>query len=129
MAKSVGRKFVVKRDGVPVANVRTRSLSINREQVDATDDDSNGWREHLGDVAQADVSMSVEGVFSDDSILQEALNTDQGLVAHTLETPSGATIDGDFAMTSFELEAAYNEVATYTFEIQSSGPATFNPAP
>jgi len=129
MAKNVGRKFIVKRDGTPVANVRTRSLSINREQIDATDDDSNGWREHLSDVAQADVSLSVEGVFADNSILQEALNQNQGLIAHELEFPDGAIISGDFAMTSFELEAAYNEVATYTFELQSSGEITFTAAP
>lgn len=129
MAKNVGRKFIVKRNGSPVANVRTRSLTINREQVDVTDDDSSGWREHLGDVAQAEVNMSVEGVFSSQSILSEAMDTTSGLVAHTLEFPDGATISGDFALTSFQLEASYNEVSTYSFELQSSGSISYTAAP
>lgn len=128
MAKNVGRKFIISRDGTPIANVRTKSLTINRENVDATDDDSNGWREHIADVGQAEVNISVEGVFNGHDIMTEALDIDSGLVAHELEFPDGATLTGSFALGSFELEATYNEVSTFTFEIQSSGEITYTAA-
>lgn len=128
MAKQLGRKIIVARGGTPIANVRTKSLSINREPVDVTDDDSAGWRELLDEPGQMEINMTVEGVFSSDSILQEAMSTSSGLTAHTLTFADGGALTGSFALASFELEGAYNEAATYSFEIQSSGVITYTPA-
>lgn len=123
MAKNVGRKFLVKRGdpAATIANVRTRTMSINRELIDASDDGSSGWRELLDDVGQAEVNMTVEGVFSSHDIMEEALDLATGLVASELECPDTSTIDGDFALANFELTGEYNGIATYSFEIQSSG--------
>lgn len=130
MAKNVGRKFLVKRGdpAATIANVRTRTLSINRELIDVSDDDSSGWRELLADIGQAEVNMTVEGVFSSHDIIEEALDLTSGLVAHELEFPDTSTIAGDFALSSFELTGEYNGVATYSFEIQSSGEITYTGA-
>lgn len=131
MAKQMGRKITISRGGSPaepIANVRTKTVSINREPVDATDDDSNGWRELLGEPGQSELNMTVEGVFASDTILSEALDTSSGLVAHTLEFDDGATIEGDFFLATFELTGEYNGVATYSFELQSSGEVTYTAA-
>lgn len=124
MAKSLGRKITLERDGAPIANIRTKSLSINRELVDTTDDDSSGWAEHLDEAGQVEVTMSVEGVFADDTVLQEALDPASGNKPHTLIYPDGSEISGDFGIASFEQEAEYNAVTTYSFELRASGEVT-----
>lgn len=128
--KNVGRKFIVKRGdpATAIANVRTRTLSINREQIDVTDDDSSGWRELLDDIGQAEVNMTVEGVFSSHDIMEDALDTSTNVVASELELPDTATVDGDFALSSFELTGEYNGVATYSFELQSDGEISYTAA-
>lgn len=128
MAKFLGRKLILQRDGTPIANIRTKSLSINRELVDTTDDDSGAWAEHLDEPGQIEVTMSVEGVFADDSILDDALDPQSGNVAHTLVYPDGSEISADFGISSFEQEAEYNDVTTYSFELRASGEVTRTPA-
>lgn len=124
MAKYLGRKVILSKSGVPVANIRTKSLTINRELVDVTDDDSGAWAEHLDEPGQIDVSMSVEGVISDYSVLDDALSPTSGNQTHTLTYPDGSTISASFGLSSFALEDTYNDVSTYSFELRASGTVT-----
>jgi len=96
MAKYLGRKVILKKDNTPIANVRTKSLSINRELVDSSDDDSGAWATHLDEPGQIDVSISVEGVIADHSILGEALNVATGNETYTLTYPDGGIVSGSF---------------------------------
>jgi TP901-1 family phage major tail protein len=125
MAKYLGRKVILKKDNTPIANVRTKSLSINRELVDSSDDDSGAWATHLDEPGQIDVSISVEGVIADHSILGEALNVATGNETYTLTYPDGGIVSGSFGLSSFALEDTYNDVSTYSFEMRASGEVTY----
>jgi len=125
MAKYLGRKVILKKDTTPIANVRTKSLSINRELVDSSDDDSGAWATHLDEPGQIDVSISVEGVIADHSILGEALNVATGNETYTLTYPDGGIVSGSFGLSSFALEDTYNDVSTYSFEMRASGEVTY----
>lgn len=127
MSKQLGREITVERDSEPIANIRTKSMSVNREPVDFTDDDSSGWRELAEKPGQIEVSMSVEGVLSDDTLRDEALSTD-GLKVNTLEYSDGGTVAGDFLLTSYEEEGTYNDVTTFSAELQGSGEITYTAA-
>jgi len=126
MAKYLGRKVILKKDNTPIANVRTKSLSINRELVDSSDDDSGAWATHLDEPGQIDVSISVEGVIADHSILGEALNVATGNETYTLTYPDGGIVSGSFGLSSFALEDTYNDVSTYSFEMRASGEVTYS---
>jgi len=126
MAKYLGRKVILKKDNTPIANVRTKSLSINRELVDSSDDDSGAWATHLDEPGQIDVSISVEGVIADHSILGEALNVANGNETYTLTYPDGGIVSGSFGLSSFALEDTYNDVSTYSFEMRASGEVTYS---
>ena len=127
MSKYLGRKVILSKSGTPIANVRTKSLSINRELVDSSDDDSGAWATHLDEPGQIDVSISVEGVIADHSILGEALTVATGNEAYTLTYPDGGIVAGSFGLSSFALEDTYNDLSTYSFEMRASGEVTYTP--
>ncbi len=126
--KHLGRKAIIKRDSEPIASVRTKETSVNRESVDVTDDDSSGWRELLGEAGQVEVSISVSGVLANDDLRDEALSVSGGLKATTLEYPDGGTLEGDFFLSEYSESHEYNEAAEFEAEMQSSGQVTYTPA-
>lgn len=127
MAKALGRKLIVSRDGQPIANLRTKSLSINNETVDVTDDDSSGWQEYLDEPGQIGVSWSVDGVLANDTLRQEALSKTL-IKANTITFADGATMTGSFILSSYSEDHGYNEAGTFSGEMQSSGAITYTPA-
>lgn len=129
MAYNVGRKLVVKRGGTKIASVRTKTMTINNEAIDITDDDDSGYRTLLEDPAQKQIDLSVEGLTSDDVLIDKAANGTSLIELYTLELPSGATITGDFRFNNLEIGAEYNAAVTFTAEIQSTGSYTFTAAP
>lgn len=127
MAKHLGRNVILNRGATPVANMRTKSISVNRELVDVTDDNSSGWAEHLSEAGQMDVSISVEGVISDRAFLGTVLDPTLGDETYTLVYPDGGEISGSFGVTSFSNENSYNEASTYSFELRGNGVITYTP--
>ncbi len=125
MAKHLGRNVLLERGAVPVANLRTKSISVNRELVDVTDDDSIGWAAHLAEAGQMDVTISVEGVISDRAFMGAVLDPNLGDETYTLTYPDGGILTGTFGVTSFSSENAYNEASTYSFELRANGPVTY----
>lgn len=129
MSFNVGRKLVVKRGGTKVAAMRTKTVTVNNEAVDITSDDDSGYRKLLEEPGQKQIDMSVEGLMSDDALIDKAVNGTALVEEYTIELPSGATIVGDFRFNNLELGAEYNAAITFTAEVQSSGEYTFTAAP
>lgn len=127
MAKTLGRKMIFKRNGTPIANLRSKSLSINNELVDTTDSDSSGWAERLAEPGQKEVVLSVSGVLANDTLRAEAISTSL-LQADTIEFADGATLTGNFVLGNYSEGHEYNEVATFDAEVQSSGEITYTAA-
>lgn len=128
MAFNVGRKLTIKRAGTTIASVRTKTVTINNEAVDISTDDDSGYRTLLEDPGQKQIDMSVEGLTSDDVLIDKAANGTSLIEEYTITLPSGATIVGDFRFNNLELGAEYNAAITFTAEIQSSGSYTFTAA-
>lgn len=128
MAKHLGRKVILKDEAdEPIANLRTKEVSVDREPVDVTDDDSSGWREIIPEPGQVNVNMSVSGVLANDDLRALAISTD-GLKARTLEYPDGGTLTGDFFLASYSETHEYNAASTFESEIQSSGTIIYTPS-
>lgn len=129
MAKNVGRKLEIRRNGTLIAGVRTKSVTINNEAIDVTSDDDSGFRTLLDEPGQKQVDLSVEGLTSDDVLLAAAADGSSFIDTYTITFPSGAEISGDFRFNNFEMGAEYNSAITFTAEIQSSGSFTYTAAP
>lgn len=126
-SKYVGRKLIYKRDGEPVANLRSKELSVNREPVDVTDDDSSGWREVLDEAGQIEVEWSLSGVLANDTLRSEALSSG-GIKGDEVEYPDGGTLEGDFFLSEYSESNEYNEAATFEATLINSGEVSYTPS-
>lgn len=131
MSSNLGRKLLLKVAGAAVAGLRTRGISVNKEAIDVTTDDDDGFRKLLSEAGQVSLDMSIDGLTKDAELRAAALtNTSITLTAVTVEYPNGDVIAFDeVMMNSFEESGSYNEALSFTASLQSSGAWTYTPAP
>lgn len=127
MAAQRGRSFIVQRNGVNVAGVRTKSITINGSPIDVTTDDDAGVRALLDQPGQVDVAISVSGILLNDTLAQESLSASDR-VALTKFLRSGSPdngFSGQFFMSSYKETGEYQGAVTFEAEFQSAGAVTF----
>lgn len=128
MAATIGRKIKLLMNGVPLAGLRTKNPKFNKEPIDTTDDNSNGWRELLPEPGQRDVSIPVSGIVKDKTLMKHffAGNVLHNVVLQYQDT--GETITGSFFMGSLSNSMEYNGGVTFETELMSSGEVVYDNA-
>ena len=125
-----GRKFLIKKGSAVIASVRSKTVTINGEPVDVTNDDDDGYRRLLDDPATRSVDISVEGLMDEETLRAAAVGAGTlKLTDINVEWPDGATLTGDFFLTSVEETGSYNDAAQFSASFQSSGQWTYTAAP
>lgn len=127
MAAIKGRSLSIKKNNVTIAKVRTKTVTVNNEPIDITNDDDNGFRTLLADPATRSIELSVEGVMDGATfraIAAGATATDNMLTDITIAWPSGS-IAGNFYLASYAETGAHNDAVTFTMTLQSSGAFTY----
>lgn len=137
MAKQAGRLFLAKVDTTgagafnTIAGGRTKSMTINSEQVDVTNSGSaNQMRELLEGAGVKSISATLGGVFEDDA----AFGTAAGYaLAGTIREwqliiPDFGTYEGLFQIASMDLGGEYNAEQNYSFSLESAGDISFTAA-
>lgn len=128
MSAATGRKLIIKRDGTKIAAVVTKSIAINNEPIDITNDDDDGFRTLLEDSGVRSIDLSVEGVHTDDAMLTAAGSVSPTLIEDMdIVFPSGLTISGDFRMNNYEDSGESAGRVQFTATFQSTGAWTFTP--
>ena len=118
-----------------LAGLRTRSFKINNNPVDVTTADSTGrWRELLGDTGQVELEIDASGLYQKDApghVLPTlvASGASQVFQLVSASASAGITIIGSFVVTEYNLTAAYNEAATFTVKLMSTGAPTITYSP
>jgi len=122
-----------------VGGLRSTSITMNEESVDATSKDSLGSRTLLAGGGVQSVSVSGSGIFTD-SAAEVAVraayaaqaNTTNGSTGQTAAFPNFqvivpdlGTFTGAFQITSLEYAGEYNGEATYSISLESAGFTTF----
>jgi TP901-1 family phage major tail protein len=137
MAGQVGRTTVVRWGaGSPppvVAGVREKSIAMNGEPVDVTNDDSGGWRQVI-DAAQVNtVEISASGVLVDDTLRADWFGGAEPGSGRRMKPTQFAYPDGGVASGTFYLQD-YSETGNHdgevTFEATwiNNGPVLYTPA-
>lgn len=123
----IGRDFLIRKNSVTIAAVRTKSLSWGGEPIDITTDDDAGIRNLLDDLGQQQIDISVEGLTGSQVLRDIALTpaTAKKLTDISLAFPNGDTITGDFVLTSYEESGTYNDAVTFSASFQSSEAWTY----
>ena len=139
MAANCGKSFLVrvKNDAgtpafVPLAGLRTKSLSFNREIVDVTSSDSVlQFREILPNCGVRSMSVSGAGVSTDKAsavVIQDAA-FDGSLRDCEIVVPGLGLFVGKFAIPTFNHAGEYNGEMKYEMSLESSGDITFTVEP
>lgn len=124
-----GRDFLIKKGSTVIASVRAKTVTINGEPIDVTTDDSNGYRNLLDKAATRSIDMSVEGLTDDDTLRAAMLGSGSLLLTDiNVEYPDGATLTGDFFMTSLEETGQHTDAVGFSASFQSSGQWTYTAA-
>ena len=127
MAANAGRLFLLKKGAVTIANCRSKSIRLNGDLVDITNDGSTGFVEMLAGAGNRSAVISCEGIFTDDDS-QNALITDvlaNTSNAYTMTFVSGDTIGANFIVSDFSTGGAYNEGQPFSATLSSDGTVTF----
>lgn len=128
----IGRKVKLYRGdvatGTVFVGVTSKTISINNEPVDITNDDDNGWRTLLPDPAVRSVDIGTEGVLKSDGPIVDAISASSLLEGYELEIEGVGVFAGSFYVNGLELPAATNDAVRYSTTFLSSGPVTYTQA-
>jgi TP901-1 family phage major tail protein len=128
MAKATGRELIIKRSGTKIAAVTSKTVTINNEAIDVTNDDDAGYRTLLEASGMRSVDIAVEGVYDGDDLIAVAAAASPTLItADTVQFPSGATITGNFRFNDIETSGEHDGRVEFSANLQSSGTFTFTP--
>jgi len=129
MGADVGRELLIKKDAVVIcAGISSKSITINNEPVDITNDDDDGWRAYLTKAGVRSLDLSFSGVTKDDTL--KTLCTGETILLEdiTVEFPDGSTFEGDFIFASLGESGESGTAITFDATLNSSGIITFTPA-
>ncbi len=120
-------------DGAPspsfetVAGLRARTISLNARTVDATDSDSDAWRELLGGAGVKSASVSGSGLFKDAAAdeLTRAAFFAQDARTWRIIIPDFGTLEGPFLVSALEYSGRHDGEAQYALTLSSAGALSF----
>ena len=122
-----GRAFTVLLDDLPFAGINNKTATLNKEAVDVTNDDSDGWRVLLPDPGVRSVDQSIEGVATSENyeVLYNAWFNGE-LLDVTIVNANGSTMTAEhgFFFGNLEFGGETAGYVSFTAQLQSSGPVT-----
>lgn len=127
MAGFIGRKIVLTWGGQEVPGVREKSIAINGEPLDVSDDGSDGYREILAEAGELTVNISLSGVTKSTVLKEAAASLDDRTEAVVIQWPVGQ-LTGQFFLASYNETGNYKEAVTWEGELQSTGAFVYDPA-
>lgn len=114
-----------------VAGLRTKTISLNAREVDATHAESNGWRELLGAAGVRQCSVSGAGVFLNDAaadLIRAAFFS--GTVSNfRLIVPGMGEMAGPFLIANLDYAGEHDGEATVSIALASAGAVSFTAQP
>jgi len=127
MAKAAGRLAVLSKGATPIGGVRVTTLAVANEPIDVTDKDSAGIIELLAAASTKQITLSVEGVYTD-PVLRAIAMAPAGSPLITDLTfkfadalAAADVVAGNFFMTSYEEGNPHDDASTFSAEFVSSG--------
>lgn len=121
---SVGRNFKVSWGGVTIAGCQSKSMTINRNAIDITNDDDAGVRALLAAPGQIDIDVSVDGVVKGTVLRSAALNPATPLTAVVLTFPSAPNITGTCFLSNYSESGSHNDAIKFSATLMFSGAVT-----
>jgi predicted secreted protein len=138
MARQKARSFILSISDemttptyTPIAEIQTQTLTINNSEEDVTSKDSGGFTELFSEGSVKSVSLSVDGIVTDDTDFQ---NLEDKAISTTpkgdfrITDEDGDTIDATFHISDFEKVGGFAGAVTFSATLASSGTVTLTRA-
>lgn len=123
-----GKVFVSSDDGttyIPIAEVKEHTITVNAEEFDATNYDSNGWSENVPGFSSWEASMTANYIGDDtgQSALRTAVVGRTRVKVQMLSKNEVGEVgfEGLATITSFEISSAVDAVVELAIELMGSG--------
>lgn len=123
----LGREVSISIGALTILGIQTKGLSVNNEQVDVSDENSNGWKETLNIAGDKSVEFSFSGIVKNLTLLQSILTTGSQMHDCTITYKDGSTVTGEFFLGSYSDTGEYNGSYTFDAALSSSEAITFTP--
>lgn len=124
-----GNQLEIRKDGTKIAAVRTKTMNKNRNMVDVTTDDDNGWQRFLERPGTQGYVIDVGGIVTSGNEDDFLAADDQTFWVVTVHTPDGgsyAAADG-FALGNITITANHDGAVEFTAQLMSSSVVTHTP--
>lgn len=133
MVAQLGRNFLISiTDGASgfddIVQARVTDLTISNESVDITTKGSaNGWMDKLANAGNKSVSISFDGVFTDEVHEERLITNAMGDIheAYELTSGTGDKWAGTFQVTNYTRGGVQNAEETFSATLESSGVVTY----
>jgi predicted secreted protein len=128
MSEHIGREVKVYKGATQVLGLQEKGISHAGELIDLTNSDDDGYARMHSKYGRKQITVSLSGLPTNDTI-KNAWMAEDILGPYRIVYPSGAEVNGDFALRNFDETEPFEGAATCSFELQSSGPWVWTPAP
>jgi len=126
MAAQKGREILIKRNGVTVAGMRQKGLTINGAPAANISDSESTWEEFLAGAGLKSFSVQGSGVFKD-SASENAVVTDVMTDAenpYEIVVPGLGSFSGNMICTGISLNGGHTSEVSYQMGWQATGVVT-----
>lgn len=132
MAKYLGNAMLLKVETTPgggtyatIGGSSSHTMTLNNEQVDVSDKDSNRWKELLS-AGDRSMNISMSGFVSDDANF-ELMRTawiEDTIINYTLAYGNSDSVVGAFHIDSLEISGERNSGQSFSATLTNSGEPT-----
>jgi predicted secreted protein len=133
MGEHIGREVQVFKAATRVLGLQEKGIAHAGELIDLTNDDDDGYARMHTKYGRKQITITLSGMPTSDMIknswMAMAAGTEDVVGPWRVVYPSGAELAGDFALKNWDETEPFEDKATCSFELQSSGPWIWTPAP
>jgi predicted secreted protein len=118
----VGRRLIIRKDGVAIAGARAKSVRFNNDPIDVTYEEEDGFRHFLDVLDTREVVIGIDGVLSAPHVEQLIRPKIEGeLIDVEIEFPDESLIAGDAYIQSLQITGEYRNAVTFSASLVISG--------
>ena len=124
--KIAGREVTIDFGGTFLLGQVSKSITLNNEPFDVTDDNSNGWTTLAAESALKSIESALSGPLKNLELIAFYFGTSQvAAVEWTFPDGTGSKINFDAFLNNITASGDSNEPMTWDASLQSSGAVTF----
>jgi predicted secreted protein len=128
MGEHIGREVKVYKGATQILGLQQKGIAHAGELIDITNDDDDGFARVYAKFGRKQITLTLSGLPTNDAI-KNAWMLDDIVGPYRIVYPTGAEVNGDFALRNYDEDEPFEGAATVSFELQSSGPWVYTPAP